>query len=207
MKREDGMTLIELAVVFGLIALVAALAVPSLSAYQRRQTARTQAQLVANTLAEVRTLAIREGNPYYLHIQADGDLVIVDDDDGDFQADVGELQRTVEPFLGEDPVTLYNVVAGPPSANAVPEDGGGAIPAAGVTFPVDAVTGDPGLAFNSRGFPISMPAVIGGAPGALGSGAGSYYVTDNNDVTYTVTLSPLGATRLRVYRPGINDWY
>jgi type II secretory pathway pseudopilin PulG len=199
---------VEIAVVLGLIGVFLAITIPSLGAYQRRQDARRHAQRIADTLGSARALAIKEGNPYYVLFQTNGSLQIVDDDDGDYQADGGEVTSTLGYAAGSDPkVTYYGALAGPPTATQVPEDGGGAIPDTGTTFPDDPVSGLPGVGFTARGFPVSLPPVIGDPPGAVGSGSGSYYVTDNRDVVYAATVLPLGGIRVRVFRPSLGDWH
>lgn len=208
MGRQDGFTLVEIAVVLGLIGVMLAITIPNITAYQRRQDARSHAQRVADALASARALAIKEGNPYYVLIQSNGSLQIVDDDDGDYQADGGEATSTIGYAAGSDPkVTYYGALARPPAATRVPEDGGGAIPDTGTTFPDDPVSGLPAIGFTARGFPVSLPPAIGDPPGAVGSGAGSYYVTDNREVVYAATVLPLGGTRVRVYRPTLGDWH
>ncbi len=206
---EHGFSLIEIAVVIAIMGIAALLAVPQMIAYKRRQDAREYVQTVADALGNARALAVKEGNPYFVRFDTtNGNLLVVDDDDGDFAIDAGEIQRTItKPVGGHLDISLYNLVASPPAATTVPEDGGGPIPAVGMTFPNDPVASQPGIAFDVRGFPLSMPAVVGGNPGPPGSGIGSYYVTDNNDVVYAVTLSALGATRMRIFRSTIGDWY
>ncbi len=209
-RAQAGVTLVELAVVVALMGFLAAMAAPSLSAYFRRQDARSQAQYVADVLSQARALAIREGNPYMvLFDPVDGTFQIVDDDDADFQVDGGEVTKDVpvrQPGMKTD-VNVWQ--AGAPAADPVPEDPAAfpAIPSPGVTFPDDVVRSQPGIAFNTQGFPISLPAAIGGPPGAPGSGQGSYYVTDNDQVVYAATLLPLGSTRVRIWRPALTDWY
>jgi type II secretory pathway pseudopilin PulG len=203
---DAGFTLVELAVIFGLIGFLAMLAVPSLISYQRRQDAREQAQFAADTLEGARALAIQEGNPYIVLFEADGSLTVIDDDDGDFATDAGEVTRTMVPPQGNPEVGPWQT--GSPSAAVVPEDIAlGTIPDGGVTFPDDVVRGQPGIGFNPQGFPISLPVALGGPPGAPGTGAGSLYITDNDDVTYAATLLPLGGTRVRLFRPSLGDWY
>jgi hypothetical protein len=178
-------------------------------AYQKRQDARSYAQFVSDTLADARTLAIKEGNPYIVLFEPDGSLTVIDDDDADFQTDVGlELVRAMRPPDGAHP-DVGPWQTGSPTAPVVPEDAADFpdIPNGGVTFPEDVVRAQPGIGFSTQGFPIELPAVLGGPAGAPGTGAGSFYVTDNDDVVYAATLLPLGATRMRVFRPSLGDWY
>jgi type II secretory pathway pseudopilin PulG len=217
-SSQHGFTMIEIAVIVAIISFLVAVAVPNLTAYQRRQDARSQAQHIANTLSEARELAIKEGNPYFVQFLANGNLRVVDDDDDDQQWDAGtEFERIVTPIPNMDAsVSQYVPGTSPAVSTVVPEEVGNPnpgnpnqdpIPAEGITFPIDAVSGDPGIVFTVQGLPVSMPTVVAGPVGAPGSGQGTYYVTDNTDVVYAVTLSPLGATKLRVFRPTIGDWF
>ncbi len=43
-------------------------------------------------------------------------------------------------------------------------------------------------------------------PGNPGSGAGTFYVTDNNKTVYAVALLPLGGVRVRVLDSSTNTW-
>lgn len=203
-RAESGFTMIEIAFVVVLIALMAAIVAPNLSAYARRQDARKQAQRIADLLNEARELAVQEGNNYMVIFDQPnpGDVRIIDDDNGDSLINGGEFVRDVTfppPGLHQD-VAKYNPATSPPVTTVVPEEGG-AIPPSGMTFPAAGPTF--GLAFTPRGFPVQLPA----AANPPGSGTGTYYVTDNTDVVYAVTLLPLGGTRVRVYRSATDDWF
>jgi prepilin-type N-terminal cleavage/methylation domain-containing protein len=205
---QEGFGLIELVVVAAVMGLLLALAVPSFADYQRRQQARSQAQRIADALGQARSLAIKEGNPYFVVFTDTGTVQVVDDDNGDYQIGGGELTVDVDYAAGSSTqVTYYGAIAGPPAATATAEDGGGAIPSTGTTFPDDVATGFPAVGFTAQGFPVSLPAVVGDPPGDPGSGGGSYYVTDNDNAVYAVTLLPLGGIRVRVFRPTIGDWF
>lgn len=209
-EGEAGMTLIEVALVVAVVGVLLALAVPNMSAYQRRQDARHVAQRISDALNNARSLAIKEGNPYFVLFLPSGSLRIVDDDDWDYAVDSGELTTDFGAPAGTDPdVTFYNAVASPPAASRVVEDPSASspIPSTGVTFPVDAATTWPAVGFTTQGFPVSLPPSGGSDPGDVGTGVGSYYVTDNDTVVYAATLLPLGGTRVRVFRPTIGDWY
>ena len=142
------------------------------------------------------------------HSPTSGSLTIVDDDDGDWQADAGEATTVIDRSTWTNArVTPYGEIANPPTATAVPEDGGGAIPlppsvAAGTTFPIEAGTNTAAIGFNSRGVPVDL-----NNPTSWGSGQGSFYITDNRSSVYAVTVFPLGATRLRAYRASDGTWY
>ena len=60
LRRVSGFTLIELMVGIALIAILAALAVPSFNDFRQRATLRGAVEQFANTLAEVRNEAVKE---------------------------------------------------------------------------------------------------------------------------------------------------
>jgi prepilin-type N-terminal cleavage/methylation domain-containing protein len=186
----DGFSLLELVIVLAIVALMAAVAAPKLSAYQRRQDARMMVQRVADVLSSARSEAVRRGNNQFvlLDFPATGVVRVVDDVDNDWAVSVGETTRDIS--LTRDllaNVTRWGVIASPPSSSPVPEDGG-SMPSSGTSFPIDAAS-------------------TAGPAGAVGSGVGTYYVTDNDTLVYSATLLPLGGTRLRGYRPATDDWY
>ncbi len=71
----------------------------------------------------------------------------------------------------------------------------------GATFPIDADSGRPVVAFSERGIPVD-PA----SPTNWGSGAGAVYVTDGRNTVYAALVHPLGDVQLRVYDHVIGDW-
>lgn len=205
---EAGFTLLELAVVVAVIGIFVLIAVPGIEAYQQRQDARGHAQRIQNLLSEARDLAMKEANNYFILFDTPGtgDLTIVDDDNNDSGITPGEVVKQVlfANLRMHPSVSQYVPATSPALTTVVPEEIGVAgkdpVPASGMTFPIDPVSGSPGIIFTPRGFPVSMPAVLGGPPGGPGSGRGTYYVTENSETVYAATLSPLGTTRLRVHR-------
>ena len=72
----------------------------------------------------------------------------------------------------------------------------------GATFPVDAVSGRPVIAFSELGIPVD-PA----NPNSWGSGAGGMYLTDSTGSTIVAALvEPLGDIKLRTYDPTTQSW-
>jgi prepilin-type N-terminal cleavage/methylation domain-containing protein len=70
----------------------------------------------------------------------------------------------------------------------------------GATFPVDATSGRPVIAFSERGIPVD-PA----DPNAWGSGAGGIYLTDGTS-TFAALVAPLGDVKLRAFDSGSQTW-
>lgn len=68
--RERGLTLIELAVVLAVLAVLSALALPDIGARLQHQRLQAAAELLAGDVAEARFEAVRRGNA--LHLQAAG---------------------------------------------------------------------------------------------------------------------------------------
>lgn len=203
---RSGFTLVEFVIVIAIIGILTALMVPSFDRYFRRQDARSHVQKIAGVLQEARSQAVSEGNNYFVLFDSGGvpgQVLVVDDDDNDWQQTGGETTRLVRwnPNSRQE-VTTYGAGTSTPPAVTVPEDGGGPIPLSGTTIPLDGVTGLPAVGFNPQGIPVAL-----GTPTIWGSGAGSYYVTDNDQHVFAVTLLPLGGVRVRGFRPGLNDWF
>jgi prepilin-type N-terminal cleavage/methylation domain-containing protein len=208
LRSKTGFTLIEVAIVVAIVAILAALTAPSISRYFRRQEARHHTQKIASALQDARARAIKEGNNYIVLFDwngVQGQVRLIDDDDGDWAEDAAPPPGEAAEVIAWDPhgdplVSTYGAMAGPPAAVRVPEDPPGAM--VGTTFPVDPVTNLPGVGFNTQGIPIALA-----TPADWSSGSGSYYITDNGQTVYAVTLLPLGGVRVRVYRAGTGDWF
>jgi type II secretory pathway pseudopilin PulG len=199
----------EVIIVLALVGVMTAFAAPRFAAYQRRQDARTMVQRVSGVMSNARSEAIRRGNNQFvlLDFPATGVVRIVDDANNDWAVSAGETTRDISLSSGlSDEISRWNAVASPPSSSPVPEDGG-TMPSSGTSFPIDAASSAAGVGFTSRGIPLALPTTVGGPAGAVGSGAGTYYVTDNDTLVFAATLLPLGGTRVRAYRPAMNDWY
>lgn len=203
-RSETGFTLLELVIVVAVIGIMAGMAVPSLDAYFRRQDARTHTQLIASILQEARSRAVREANNYIVLFDVDGvpgKMRLIDDDDNEWDADLTEETQSFNWAQGAHPDVGVYVNGTSPPAIAVPEDGGGAIPAGGTSFALDPATTLPAVGFNSQGIPVAL-----NDTGNWSSGSGSYYITDNQALVYAVTLAPLGGVRVRVYSADTGVW-
>ena len=73
MKRPRGLTLLELAMVLAVLAVLSALAVPSLAAHLERQRVQGAAEGLAADLIEARFEAARRGAPLYVETAAGAD--------------------------------------------------------------------------------------------------------------------------------------
>ena len=206
---NQGFTLIELRIVVAMVAVMAMIAAPRFSAMARRQDTRDMVQRVSNVMANARSEAIRSGNNQLVlfDFPTDGNIRLIDDTNNDWAVSGGEqvVDVNLTGALDGD-VTRWGVLADRPSASAVADEGG-SMPSDGSTFPIDFAPSAAAVGFTSRGIPVSLPTFLGGPAGAPGAGTGTYYVTDNDELVYAATLLPLGATRVRGYRPVTDDWY
>jgi type IV fimbrial biogenesis protein FimT len=71
--KVRGLTLIELMVTLGLLAVLASLALPSFGAHLTRQRLKAAAEALAADLAEARLLAAQRGSPLHVHFDAGAD--------------------------------------------------------------------------------------------------------------------------------------
>ncbi len=71
----------------------------------------------------------------------------------------------------------------------------------GATFPIDADSGRPVIAFSERGIPVD-PA----NPGRWGSGAGAVYLTDENANVYAAVVEPMGGVKVRAFERAKGTW-
>ena len=212
-RAQAGFTLIEMAVVVLIIAIMTALAVPSISRYRMSEQTRESSQVVASALREARAAALKEGIQHFLIFNpaappsADGTIVrLVRDVDGDW-AETAVDRGTdygFKPATHQD-VTPYGMGATTPFSGygPVPGDPGGGLATVteGASFPNDPNTGRPGVGFTPQGVPVDL-----NTPTAWGTGAGAFYVTDGSAAVYAAVVGPLGEVRVRALNPGTGEW-
>jgi prepilin-type N-terminal cleavage/methylation domain-containing protein len=215
LRSQQGFSLIELVIVVGIIAIVAAMAAPSLSDYLIREDTRSNAQKIAHILAEARERAIDTGlnhfvifsNPLQFRIPGvDGApqiAQVVRDIDGNWgfgpadRADAFYAVRNTHPN-----VTAYGPASPHSNATLAPEDAQATNPffadlnavgaGNGSTFPNAPFNFNPTVGFNTQGIPVNL-----NTPGVPGSGAGAFYVTDSRNAVYATVLLPLGGVHVR----------
>ena len=66
LRRQDGFTLIELMVALSVMAIIMAIAIPSIATYTAQQEIRGSAQQVVDVLRDARDAAMNEGQPRYV---------------------------------------------------------------------------------------------------------------------------------------------
>lgn len=112
LKKHNGMTLLELLMVIGIIAVLAAITLPSFVFMARGSRIRSAAKIVTDTLSAARGLAIAQRQSFYVEFDKNANKVTIfaldktkASPDPDVKADrkyYGEWKKLPEP------VTFYN---------------------------------------------------------------------------------------------------
>jgi type IV fimbrial biogenesis protein FimT len=200
-RSRAGFTIVELAITLAIVAVVVALAIPSLSRLFDGQRLRESAQDVEAAFSYARGEALRTGNLHIVFFNEDTagnalvvggntvDILVIDDGrpgDGTQNCDIDAGEAALSFTLGQ------GVSFGVATASAdAPADSGGGDRATGTTF-VDAATNQASwVVFRPEGVPLAFSADC--SMGAVGSGAGGVYL-NNGARDASVVLSPLGAS-------------
>jgi prepilin-type N-terminal cleavage/methylation domain-containing protein len=215
-RRRHGFTLIEIMIVVGIIAIFAALAVPSWRAYQRNLQLRAAARSVANAFAWARSHALSTGNRHVVVFAIDpndvcgspivdvkGDpvpVLVYEDLDDDCCFDAGE-ERVTERAV---PNVNWGVTPAPPAGPPIaPADAGAGDYATGASFAQPDGSDAAWVSFGPDGIPLAFNAACN--LGTTGTGAGAVYLT-NGDRNYAVILNPLGTGNIERFDPAANQW-
>jgi len=223
MKRfhdRQGFTLIELMTVVVIMGVCAAIAIPAMTSYKRKEDTRQAATSVSGMVTNARARAIASGRMTFLLLAApiDGSVVfqpgqiaaLVMDNDGDNAVTAADTALAIFPTVGLNPDISYYGLNGTPHAGVLVPDGDlsesepavalGAI-LDGSTLPNSAVLGVPVVAFSPQG-----AAVAADTPAEWGTGAGGIYVTDNDDTVLAVLVGPLGSVKMQKFDPASGEW-
>jgi prepilin-type N-terminal cleavage/methylation domain-containing protein len=228
-RGAAGFTLFESMIVIALMAVLAAVTLPSLARYRTRSHARSHAERVMSVLQEARGQAITFGQPVLVFFDnphpwdATADEVpggtdfpdgvfarVVRSSNNDYVADDTDVITDVEVEGGlSDRVASYGEGENgetPFAGAAVPgEDGGGGTLGdldQGSSLPLEDDSDLRGIAFTPQGMAVS----IDGGVGAPISGGAALYVTDGNTAVYAVWLRPLGSVGIRTLNPETLQW-
>ena len=213
-RRLGGMTLIELAIALGLVAVLVGLGASALDGVFSDQRVKGAARDVADALTLGRAEAIRSGNTHLVVFQnalsATAPIVVVDDGlpaAANCTIDAGELKHSWVPVQG----ILWGTSTGLANGAAAPDDPGAssATIATGSSFtdansPAAAATW---VLFQPDGFPRLFTPNGSSCDdiGRLGTGGGSVYVT-NTRRDVAVVLSQLGNVRVHAWNPTAGAW-
>lgn len=219
MNRDDraGMTLVELVVVFALVAAMMTMAVTTFSNWTDNQRASTSARSVADAFSLARAEALRTGNNHILAFNIEdglggisNDVVIVNDGPPATANCIIQSGEIVHSFALEQGVR-FGTDPNLSDEDPAPDDPGSSGDQANGSSFTDADAGDASwVAFGPDGLPrrftegasTSDPCDDITAPGVAG---GAIYLT-NGHRDYAVVLTPLGAVRLHRWIGGGDAW-
>lgn len=222
-RGRSGVTLIELAVVLGVAALLLLIAVPNMIRWQRDQRVKGAARSMADLLMIARAEASRTGHRHVVYYGPPGTtdpsgtaiteagnpvpLMVVDDGlpaTANCRIDGGERREVITPVDGVSwGVALATArapgdVGAAPFAPPQPSGGTTADPA---NNPV------PWFLFRPDGVPVRFEGTFAncGAVGQTGLGGSAIYLT-SGDRDYAVVISPMGGVRVHVWDELAGQW-
>lgn len=209
-RRRAGFGMVEIMVVVAIIAVLAAMTVPSFQRWRTDQRVKEAVRAIADLLAVARAEAIRSGQNHavFVWLDAQGNplqdaagnrvaALLINDADADGVIDANETLLTVP--LDTSGTLNWGVAlagaAGPPPTDPDPN----ASFATGFTFVDPAGNPAQWVVFGPDGIPRAF-SVGPFTTGPVGTGGGGVYVT-NTDRDYAVVLSPLGGLRVHPFDP------
>jgi prepilin-type N-terminal cleavage/methylation domain-containing protein len=212
-KANQGVTLLEVMVVVGIMGVLSAMAVPNMRAWRGDQRLRSTARMIGDAVGLARAEALRTGSRHIVFIGEDISGVPLLDAAGNLQVVV----------LNDGPPATANCAIGGTEAwRAFSFEAGVGLGITAVTSVHGMDTGDgtfnDGLTFvqptggapeaswvmfDPDGVPAGLTA--GCAAGATGSGGGAVYVT-NGSRDYAVIVTPLGAVRVNGWESELGSW-
>ncbi|MGH0035105.1 MAG: pilus assembly FimT family protein [Myxococcota bacterium] len=213
-KREQGLTLNELAIGLAIASLLMAIALPAMSRIATQQRGRETTHLLSGAFELARSEAIRSGNIHIVFLQTDaagnplldenGDptsVVVLDDGapgsaNQNCRIDAGEIVASLQ--LPPDVVLGQDAAAG-----KAPNDlGAGALVGAS-SFSDPAVNPAQWVLFRPEGLPLAFDAACNTGP--TGSGAGAFYLNAGGR-DFAALLLPLGGTRVGAWNADAGAW-
>lgn len=222
-SRQVGFTMIEIMVVVGIIAIFAALAVPSWRTYRQNLQLRAAARSVANLFSYARAHALATGNRHVVVFAVDPGnpndvcgnaiedgagnpvpMLVYEDLDGNCCFDAGELRVSERAVPG----VSWGVMPAPPAAPpASPQDAGAGDYSTGSSFAEPNGSDAAWVSFGPDGIPLAFNVACN--LGTTGSGAGAIYLNNglaNSPRNYAIVLNPLGTGNVERFDASQNQW-
>jgi Tfp pilus assembly protein FimT len=227
-RRLAGVSLIELAVVLGIVGALLLVAIPTMNDWFDNQRIKSAARDASDLLLLARSEAIRTGVSHVVFFGVDPDATMMTDPNGNFAPLLAvDESVTVNCRLDTNEKTeavtaQANISWGVAHATTkVPSDTGGealpawsdpndpsSAPASGSTFKDPNGSGQMDwVMFRPDGIPIGFDGDSGncGNITAVGRGGGALYIS-NGARDYAIVVSPLGSVRVHVWQPNSNSW-
>jgi prepilin-type N-terminal cleavage/methylation domain-containing protein len=215
-RRQSGVTLIELAVVLAIIALLSVVALPAFDNMFGDQRLKAAARSVNDSFFLARSEAIRTGNTHLVVFQqalgATAPIVIVDDGlpaNSNCTIDAGEVRYAIDAVDGVVWGTTSTLANGAPAPNDPGVATGDVATGSSFTDATrNALNGATWVLFQPDGVPRLFTPDGGGnctAVGLAGLGGGAIYLT-NTRRDYAIVLSNVGTTRTHVWIPSASVW-
>jgi len=227
--RQHGFTLIETLLVLAIVGALVAFAVPNFTRYRNREDAKSEAMQIAGALREARARAMKDGVPYIVvfspnpadavpagnpPIQLNTVARLVRDANRDNREGPGETAiNVVRQRLPNSTVVNYGSggvqpFSGAPLVGTDAQNAGATLATVGngANFFRDPVstavaTQYPAVGFTTRGVAVRLTDT-----GTIGSGRGSFYITDGQNAIYAASVGPLGEVRVSTWNSATGNW-
>lgn len=217
-RSQQGFSLIEVMIVVGIIAAIAAAAIPTLVGGTADERLKSNVRDIQGAFSFARTEAIRTGDVHIVFFVTDATGTTLPTTNGNTTLAMilndgppGSANQNCRFTAGEQtwPIELEQDVTGGTLAGVtqMAEDLGTGDRTSGSTFTeTDGLTEALWVMFRPEGTAHAFDITAGTCnEGDTGSGAGGIYM-NNGQKQFGIALRPLGNTRVRVWQSGANAW-